>query len=162
MRQLSVAAVLALPLLAGCAAQRVLEITSDPPGASVSIDGVAIEGVTPLEHRFEHYGVRRIILHKPGFQTSSDRFETVAPWYSRFPFDIFSEVLLPFGWRDTHRYEKRLVVGEDLEDTPTLRSVIERANLLRLAGPEGPRQLPSSTPPSPDDEKDPGGSNDKP
>jgi hypothetical protein len=42
---------IAFTLLVGCASTPVLDkvvITSDPPGASVSIDSVAIEGKTPL------------------------------------------------------------------------------------------------------------------
>ncbi len=153
-RLFSVAAI-ACSLLSGCAAQRSLEVRTDPPGAVVLLDGKEI-GTTPLSQPFEHYGVRRITVFKSGFQTHSERVKMKAPWYSRFPLDIVSEVLLPFGWKDRHRLRIELVEGEDLEGMPTLRSVIERANLLRLAGPEGPRPLPSLETTTTGDSGDPG------
>lgn len=136
------ASLLALATLAvGCAPERTLVIRSIPAGATVRLDDQKI-GVTPLRHPFYHYGTRQVVLYKEGCHTHSERIELVPPWYARFPLDFVSEVLLPFGWHDTRRLEVQLEHGEELVSLPTLRSVFERADILRSAGPDGPRNLP--------------------
>jgi len=81
-----------------------------------------------------------------GYLTQSERVELDPIWYARFPIDIFSEILFPFGWKDRRQVHLTLVPGEDLAGAPSLRSVIERASVLRHAGPEGPRELPDVEP----------------
>jgi hypothetical protein len=137
--------VIALALLGACRTRRYLEITSDPPGASVRLDDEAV-GVTPVKVPFEHFGTRRVTYYLPGYRTTSRRIRVRPEWYARFPLDIISEVLLPFGLRDRRKVHERLVPGEDMMSLPSLRSVIERANALRNSGPEGPRSLPEIQP----------------
>jgi len=132
-------------LAAGCRAQRTLEITSDPPGAEVRLDDQTI-GLTPVRVSFEHYGTRRLTFYLPGYRTSSRRIRLRPPWYGRFPLDLASEVLLPFGIRDRRHVHQDLVEGQEVMGLPSLRSVIERANALRQSGPEGPRDLPDVSP----------------
>lgn len=132
---------LAGAILAGCAPQRTLVIRSEPPGALVRLDDERI-GTTPLRHRFYHYGTRQVTLYEAGCRTHSELVSLSPPWYARFPLDFVTEVLLPFGWRDTRRLDVELQQGEDRVSLPTLRSVFERANILRQAGPDGPRNLP--------------------
>jgi hypothetical protein len=137
-------ALLALSV-AGCAAQRVLHITSEPEGAVVRLDDQTV-GTTPLDLPFAHYGIRRVTLYKPGFRTHSRQIELDSPWYGRFPFDLITEVLLPLGWKDDRRYHVVLESGDGGQSLPSKRLVIERANALRQAGPEGPRGLPEARP----------------
>jgi len=129
----------------GCAPLRTVKITTDPPGAIVRLDDETV-GVTPLDLRFYHYGVRRITLQKDGYRTHSEEVELDPVWWSRFPIDFFSEVLLPFGWRDRRKYKVTLVQGEELMSVPNLHSVIMRADVLRNAGVDGPRDLPAPQP----------------
>ncbi len=136
------AAVLAAACAAvACAPRRTLVIRSDPPGALVRLDDRTL-GRTPLRHPFDSYGIRQVTLYLTGYRTHTERIELDPPWYARFPLDLVSEVLLPFGWKDTRRLEVRLEPGEQVVSLPTLRSVFERANILRQAGPDGPRNLP--------------------
>jgi hypothetical protein len=128
---------------AGCAAERTLRVTSDPEGSEVWLDG-ELCGLTPLDVHFTHYGTRRILLLKEGYGTASLRVELQPPWYARFPVDLVSEVLVPVGWKDHHSVHAVLVQGEDRLSMPTLRSVLDRAEALRRAGPEGPGELPPS------------------
>lgn len=138
--------ILALALaLAGCRTRRYLEITTNPPGAEVRLDDERV-GITPVKVPFEHFGVRRVTFYKPGYQTTSRRIKLRAPWYARFPLDIVSEVLLPVGLRDRRKVHQELVPGEAMVNLPSLRSVIERASVLRQAGPQGPRELPAAEP----------------
>ena len=134
-------ALLGLALLAaGCAAERELLIVSDPPGALVRLDDEAV-GLTPYKEEFQAYGTRRVTLYRPGYRTSSKRVVLDPPWYARFPIDIFSEVLLPFGWEDHHRVHVVLEPESGEVTLPALERVLERAERLRLAGPEGPRPV---------------------
>ncbi len=132
-------------LAQGCAAERSITIRSEPTGARVRIDDRAV-GVTPVQIAFQHYGVRRVTLYKEGFRTHSERIRMKPPWYARFPVDLFTEVLLPLGIDDHREYSVNLVAGEEMSGSPSLRSVIERADVLREAGPEGPQHLPDRRP----------------
>jgi hypothetical protein len=128
-------------LASGCAAERTLVFTSEPSGASVRLDDEMV-GVTPCEVDFLHYGTRRVTYYLAGSRTRTFLVDVRAPWYGRFPIDIVSEVLLPIGWVDRKRIHAELVSGLERADQPTQRSVLDRAEALRRAGPNGPRNLP--------------------
>jgi hypothetical protein len=136
---LSTIALLAL----GCRAPRTIEVVTHPPGALVVLDQKVL-GISPVEIEFWHYGARRVTVSKEGYRTQSREVEVVPPWYGRFPLDIVSEVFLPVGWTDHHVIEMDLVPGLDAITAPDIRSVLDRAEVLRRAGPEGPRFLPPS------------------
>jgi hypothetical protein len=142
----------------GCRTARSLEVTSTPPGAQVRLDGESI-GTTPLKISFEHYGTRRLTFYLSGYRTQSARINLKPPWYARFPLDLVTEVLLPLGLDDRRKYHQDLIRGEELMSLPSLRSVIERARVLRESGPEGPRELPEVSPavvpPAPAEESTP-------
>lgn len=140
-----VAAVLT-SLLAACAAHRELVVLSDPPGASVRLDQKMV-GETPYRTEFEAFGTRRVTLYRDGYRTWSGPVKLVEPWYASFPFDFFTEVLFPFGWS----YKKELHVTLEPEGgavtQPDLQKVLDRAEVLRKAGPEGPqRTKPAANP----------------
>jgi hypothetical protein len=139
---------LLLAACTACAAQRTITIESDPPGAILRIDDRVV-GTTPYTEPFSDYGTRRFTLYKPGYHSLSKVELVSAPWYATFPIDIFSEIVFPFGWKDPHGYVLKLeaVKGEVTE--PDLTPVLERAQALRLAGPDGPSQLPPRTNPGP-------------
>ncbi|MBM3987571.1 MAG: PEGA domain-containing protein [Planctomycetes bacterium] len=129
----------AVAALASCQAERALRITSEPSQAEVRLDGSKV-GTTPCEVPFEHYGVRRLTLYLPGYATYSRVMEIEPPWYGQFPIDIFTEVLIPIGWSDIQKVHVRLAQGQSVLLEPDLPGVIERADLLRHAGPTGPRK----------------------
>jgi len=133
---------LAAALLPSCAAKRVLRITSVPPGAEVRVDHQLV-GTSPLDFDFKAYGTRRISLFHEGYATSTTILPIRPPWYARFPVDILTEVVFPIGWRDRRRLHVQLVPGTDKAARLDLRSVLERAEAMRHAGPSGPRSLPT-------------------
>lgn len=146
---------IALGLLAcaSCAAQRELRISSDPPGALVLLDDQVV-GTTPYEQSFQAYGTRRVTLYRSGYRTSSRLVELIPPWYARFPLDIVSEVLIPVGWKDVHPVDFKLEPESGEVTEPDLRAVLERAESLRRATPEGPRDVnPAATPKPADPER---------
>ncbi|MFT4537796.1 MAG: hypothetical protein ACI841_000974 [Planctomycetota bacterium] len=119
-----------LCLLTGCKTRRILSIESDPPGAQVRLDDELI-GRTPLEHEFDHYGVRRLTMYLGGYLTYSERLTLDAPWHASFPVDVITEVLIPMGLTDRHQVsivlEPDLELGEDLDVT----QIIQRAREVR-------------------------------
>ncbi len=131
-----------------CAVKRELVITSDPPGALVRLDDTVV-GTTPYSTRFEAYGSRRVTLYHPGYRTFSTVEKIKPPWYGRFPFDVFSEVLLPFGWSDRHERDYTLVAESGTLTRPDLDAVLKRAQALRLAEPTGPRPALDALPVTP-------------
>jgi hypothetical protein len=141
-------------LLAGCAARRELVINSVPPGALVRLDDTVV-GTTPFETSFEAYGTRRVTFYKDGYRTQSMLVEIEPPWYGRFPLDIVSEVLLPFGWHDRHDVKMELVPESGTVTMPDLESVLQRAESLRLAEPTGPRPMLAPKKPEPKPPKEP-------
>ena len=95
---------LLLTLLAaasGCV-DRLLQIRSDPPGAKVFVNGEEI-GETPLDYAFDHYGSYGIVFRKFDYRSLKITEEVDAPWFEYFPFDFFSENLVPWVIRDLHR-----------------------------------------------------------
>jgi hypothetical protein len=96
---LAIAAVVIGVCLAGgaCAVDRRLRITTEPAGAEVTVDGKFL-GQSPLELHFTHYGDRRVRVAKRGFAPVEKVVSLEPPWYGMFPFDLFSEVLIPI-WR---------------------------------------------------------------
>ena len=135
------AALLAALTTSACAVHRELVIVSEPAGAAVRLDQQMV-GYTPYRAEFESFGTRRVTLYRQGYRTWSDSIPIEAPWYALFPFDLFSEVLLPFGWSYTKSIAVTLEPESGPVTTPDLEKVLEQAELLRKAGPEGPRRKP--------------------
>ena len=91
----------------GCV-QRILQVESEPPGASVHINGEAA-GKTPLEHPFDFYGEFEIVLRLDDHRSRRIIHATPPPWYAYFPVDLVVEFLLPiFPIRDVHRVDAKL------------------------------------------------------
>lgn len=78
---------------AGCV-ERTLVIESDPPGAEVRLNG-ARAGETPVRVAFRHYGVYDVEVRKEGFEPVREAEPVLAPWWARFPLDLFTELLWP-------------------------------------------------------------------
>jgi hypothetical protein len=141
--------VLGLALVTGsCAPRRHLSIKSQPPGATIRIDDRVV-GVTPLRYEFDEYGTRRVTLYKDGFRSYSNLVRLRPPWYARFPLDYVSEIALPFGWKDRRTLRVALEEESGKVTLPDLQGVLDRAEIFRLAGPDGP-QLPDVTPMEPE------------
>jgi len=153
---LALLGILGTGLLASCVAERTLRITSNPPGAEVRLEDETV-GTTPLELPFIHYGTRRLTLRMPGHRTWSDRIHIAPPWYARFPVDILTEVVFPVGWKHSPGFHVDLESDASVDTGPDLRSVLERADALKRAGPEGPRRLPPIAQPAAVVTEEPGG-----
>lgn len=148
MARRTVAVAASLFLVCACAAKRELVVTSEPSGALVRLDDTVV-GTTPYTTTFDAYGTRRVTLYLPGYRSLTHVFEMKPPWYGNFPFDVVSEVLLPFGWHDRHVVPLTLERESGAVTTPDFEAVLERAQALRYAEPTGPRPTPPKIPPTP-------------
>ena len=86
----------------GCIERR-MTIQSDPPGATVWIDGKPA-GKTPLSAPFVFYGTREFTFHREGYEIFSTLEKVHPPVYQYFPIDFVSEFLLPFTLLDEHSF----------------------------------------------------------
>lgn len=121
----------------GCRAQREMLISSEPPGAQIRLDDTLLSVKTPAHVPFKDYGVRRVTLYLDGYLTYSESVDIVPPWYAYFPLDLVSEILLPIGWHDRHKLRVQMVKGDMAVESPDLVNVMQRAEVMRRAGPDG-------------------------
>ncbi|MFZ2873586.1 MAG: PEGA domain-containing protein [Phycisphaerales bacterium] len=76
---------------AGCL-DRTLLVTSDPPGASVTVNDVEV-GRTPVEASFTYYGTYDVLLTLEGHEPLRTRATASAPVYEYPPLDLAAEAL---------------------------------------------------------------------
>jgi len=90
-------------LLAGCmltgCVRRTLRIESDPPGATVWVDGDNL-GTTPAQVPFKSYGTIEVMLYKENYCVRREVVRLKPPWYAVFPIDFVTDVLLPVNFHD--------------------------------------------------------------
>lgn len=121
------AVVLAALPLGGCV-ERLISVHTDPPGASVYLDGEKV-GTTPCDINYVWYGTRLVVLELRGYSLVRREIVLNPPWWQIIPIDFITDVFIPFTIRD------RLSVSYDLEPAPAspeqADSVLERADELR-------------------------------
>lgn len=108
----------------GCV-QRTLEITSDPPGALVYLNGQET-GRTPLQTELKWYGWYDVQIRKEGYATLSKRQAVIAPWWQWPPFDLVAEL---FPVTDRQKLNYTLNVAGDPE--PDLDALMSRSASLQ-------------------------------
>jgi len=111
----------------GCVHRR-LTIRSNPPGALVYVDGVAI-GRTPVSTSFIYYGTRTVRLELDGYETVQEDHGIRTPWYQFPPLDFVSDNLTPQDLRDERVLYFELV---PMRVVPT-GQLISRAGQLRMS-----------------------------
>ncbi len=77
--------------LGGCV-ERELTVNTNPQGALVALNDEEI-GESPVTVSFEWYGDYNVRITKEGFETLQTHRQLKGPWYDRFPFDFFAQVL---------------------------------------------------------------------
>ena len=132
------AALAAALLLPGCVERKFL-IRSDPPGATVLVNG-AVAGVTPTEIAFQHYGMVRLEilpLDRDGdgwidYRRHVGSHDLSSPWYQWFPIDFVTDNLWPWTLHDFHEavvvLEPALEPGDERDEN----EMRERARELRI------------------------------
>ena len=123
-------AVVCAALVAPGCIERYLTIESQPPGATVRIDGTEV-GKTPIAALpYSHTGRRRIQLDLTEYKRHTAVEDISGPWYCQFPFDFVTELLIPYRFRIEHSRSYVLEKSE-LADSA---DVMARAKALRARG----------------------------
>jgi hypothetical protein len=120
----------------GCVRRR-MTVRSNPPGATVYLDGKEI-GRTPFSTNFDFYGKREFRLEKQGYDTQTVLLPVRAPWYEWPGIDFVSEVLLPGKLTDQKYYEFDMLPECVM---PTHELVGRAEDLRRIAHSEGMLQI---------------------
>jgi hypothetical protein len=141
----------ALLLAAGCA-HRSVNITSQPIGALVYINGVEA-GRTPMKYDFDLYGDFDVILRMEGYQTLKTHQNIKTPIHEFPPFDLLSEL---FGVREKYDWNFEMTpVKQESVDPQTLiaqgteyKTLLESSEYTR-APQTRPLTRPAKTPEAP-------------
>lgn len=115
-------------LATGCVERRFL-IETNPPGAVVEVNGRRV-GSAPVNVPIAHYGIHRIRIFAPGYQTLVVDQPIDAPWYEYFPIDFVSENLIPYTFRDIRRQRYDLIP----EQVASPDDLLDRSSILRNQG----------------------------
>ena len=142
-QRLCLTALIAL-VTTGCLAERRLLVETTPPGARVELDWEPV-GHTPLELVIHHEGKRRLLVSLDGYEPVLRDIDFKSTWKSSFPFDVFTELLNPLSEDDVRTVKLQLSPRESAA-TADLTPVLERAEMLRRAGPSGPSEATKEQP----------------
>ena len=111
--------------LVGCV-ERTLTINSNPSDALLILNDEEI-GLTPVTVSFNWYGDYNVRLSKTGYQTLVTHKRLKGPWYDKFPFDFFAQILNPKKIVNSYDWSFDLQTRQET-DTDKL---FEKAQLMR-------------------------------
>ena len=110
----------------------------------MELDWVPV-GHTPIEFIIDHLGKRRLLVTLDGYEPVLRDIEFKSTWKNTFPVDIFTEILHPFPEDEVLVVELSLSPRTEPADIDLV-PVLERAEVLRRAGPSGPDQAAEEQP----------------
>lgn len=111
--------------LAGCV-ERQLTIKTEPQGALVTLNDEEI-GTSPVTVSFNWYGDYNVRISKEGYQTLKTHRRLKGPWYDRFPFDLFAQLIIPKRIVDSYEWTFTLAPKQ----YPTREELIRDAEQLK-------------------------------
>jgi len=88
--------------LFGCV-ERQLTVKTIPAGALVVLNDEEI-GLSPVTVSFNWYGDYDVRISKEGYQSLKTHRLLEAPWYDKFPYDFFAQILNPKRIVDTYEW----------------------------------------------------------
>ena len=130
MRKWNLSAILVISIittitLGGCVERR-LTINTKPEGALVALNDEEI-GLSPVTVPFEWYGDYNVRISKEGFGTLKTHRKLKRPWYDKFPFDFFAQLIIPKRIVDSYEWTFTLAPQE----FPTREELIQNAEELK-------------------------------
>jgi hypothetical protein len=136
------AGLLAASLLGACGRQeRVIEITSAPPGAIVWLNDVEL-GRTPVQTEFLHFGTYDVRLRLEGHEPLVTSREAVTPVHELPPIDLVAAAL-PGVRRTFLQWHFDLTPLPELTDAASAeRALLDRARTFRASAPAEPPPAP--------------------
>ena len=115
----------AVIILGGCVERR-LTINTAPQGALVVLNDEEI-GESPVMVSFNWYGDYNVRISKEGFETLKTHRKLKGPWYDKFPFDFFAQLVNPGRIVDSYEWEFELSPRVQ----PRRKELIENAEKLK-------------------------------
>jgi len=114
----AVSVVMMIPLLSAGCVERRLTIQTIPHGALVTLNDEQI-GISPVTVSFNWYGDYNVRISKEGFETLKTHRKLKGPWYDKFPFDFFAQILNPKRIVDSYEWtfelaDKKQISREEL------------------------------------------------
>lgn len=122
---LSAAILIVSLFLAGCV-ERQLTIKTEPQGALVTLNDEEI-GTSPVTVSFNWYGDYNVRISKEGYETLKTHRKLKGPWYDRFPFDLFAQLIIPKRIVDSYEWTFTLAPKQ----YPTREELIRDAEQLK-------------------------------
>jgi hypothetical protein len=120
-----VVVVAAAVLLGGCVERR-LTINTRPQGAMVVLNDEEI-GQSPATVPFNWYGDYNVRISKEGYETLKTHRRLKSPWYDKFPWDFFAQVISPKKIRDSYEWTFEL----SPKQPPDREQLIQKAQDLK-------------------------------
>jgi hypothetical protein len=124
-REVVLVLALVAPLAPGCV-RRTVTVNTKPEGATVMLNDEVV-GTSPVTTDFLWYGDYDVIIRKPGYETLKTNKRLNAPWYQLPVFDFFSEIVLPFEFRDRQQMAFDLTPAKE----PTREELLQNARQFR-------------------------------
>ncbi len=109
-----VAALALAALLPGCVSRKLI-LRSQPPGATVWLDGVQM-GTTPYEEELPAAGTRSLELHLAGHETLRTDLPLPRPWWDTWPLDMLAAAW-PWTLRAHYAFDFTLAPAAPAEDS---------------------------------------------
>jgi hypothetical protein len=120
-----VVVVAAAAVLSGCVERR-LTINTRPQGAMVVLNDEEI-GQSPATVPFNWYGDYNVRISKEGYETLKTHRRLKSPWYDKFPWDFFAQVISPKKIRDSYEWTFEL----SPKQPPDREQLIQKAQDLK-------------------------------
>ena len=120
---------LAIVVLAGCVERR-LTINTEPADALVVLNDEEI-GQSPVTVPFSWYGDYNVRISKEGFQTLRTHRKLKGPWYDKFPWDFFAQIVNPKRILDSYEWTFELAPQQQPDRDELIRSADDLKNQLK-------------------------------
>lgn len=133
MRCVAAAMLVCAASMAGCL-ERTITVTSEPPGAIVTLNDVEI-GRTPVTTEFTYFGVYDVRVRKDGYEPLVTRRETTTPIWEYPGIDLFA-IMAPWRVKTSIKWEFELepeIEAGSAEAIEAESELLERATELRDA-----------------------------
>ena len=119
----TVVSLIVVTILGGCV-ERKLTINTEPQEALVVLNDEEI-GSSPVTVSFEWYGDYNVRISKEGFETLKTHRKLERPWYDKFPFDFFAQILNPKRIVDSYEWTFELEPKKEISREELIRNAQE-------------------------------------
>jgi hypothetical protein len=126
---LSGVGLIAAIVLSGCVERR-LTINTRPEGAIVVLNDEEI-GQSPVTVSFEWYGDYCVRISKEGYETLDTHRELKGPWYDKFPFDFFAQLVSPKRIVDSYEWTFELEEKQEISREELIKNAQELKKQLK-------------------------------